>query len=164
MKKFLLSLIAVAGLAYYVSAEPSTIGRIDDASRNATYLTVYNEDVVDHEAGDVLIYKSGGTYPGLSVSTTTSANDSKVAGVVPSGTTLAASSWGLMQVSGYHSGVTIGVSVSTGDALVTSTTGEAAGKFAIADGTTTATAQTAVFGVALETTSGSTCKAIIKVR
>lgn len=131
-----------------------------DAQRNAVYEWVYNSDNVAHEVGDVVVYKDG-TYDGVEVSTTTTAANPLVAGVVV-GNTIAATSWGNIQVAGYCPTVTIGVANAAGDPLVTSTTGEAAGVLDIATATTTVSAQSAVFAVAFEaTTTSTTVKAIL---
>ncbi len=164
MKKFLLGLIAVAGLASLAFAETPSIGLNTDAGRNSTYLSVYNSDNVDHEAGSVLVYKDG-TYDGVEVSSTTSAANPLVAGAVPYGETLLATSWGRVQVTGYHPAVLIAVANSAGDSLVTSTTGEKATTLTLAIATTTVSAQQAVFGTAFEATTSSTnVKCIIKCR
>jgi hypothetical protein len=158
-------LFAIAPRVYATNSNP--IMAADEARRNANYVTVYNEDTVAHEAGDVCIYvlPASATYPGLSVSTTSTANVVRVAGVVPYGETLAASSWGRLQVYGYHRAVTIAVANSEGDALVTSTTGEAAGVYTLATSTTTVGADKSVFGVALEaTTSSTTVKALLRIQ
>lgn len=138
-----------------------------DYRRNAEYIRVYNEDAVAHEAGDVLIYvvPASATYDGLSVSTTSTAAVPRVAGVVPVGETLRASSWGRLQVYGYHPAITIAVANSAGDALVTSTTAEAAGVYTLATSTSTVGADFGVFGVALEaTTSSTTVAGLIKIK
>lgn len=123
-----------------------------DEERNQCLLRVLNADAVAHEAGDVLVWKDG-TYDGLEVSTTTSANIRLIAGFVPYGYTLPASDWGWLQTCGYHPAITIAVANSAGDCLGTSTTAEAT------DVTTTAGACGAV---ALEaTTSSTTVKGLI---
>lgn len=164
-----LSLFAFVGLATVKSVSATHTNpslSTTEAKRNANYVYVYNEDAADHEAGDVCIYvlPASATYPGLSVSTTTTANVARVAGVVPYGETLKASKWGRLQTYGYHPAVTIAVANSAGDGLITSTTAEAAGVLSIATSTTTVTADHAVFGIALEaTTSSTTVKTLLRV-
>lgn len=152
MKKFLFMLLAVAGLSGLASAE-QTPGRVDDPLRNRDVIAVYNADDVSHSAGSVLVWKDG-TTDGLEVSSTTTANNSLVAGVVPYGVTIAAQSYGLLQTSGYHQAIKIGVANSAGDSLVTSTTGEKATPYTIL--MATATAARGVFATALEATTSST--------
>lgn len=135
-----------------------------DEERNAVYLDVYNSDDVAHEEGDVVVFNDG-SYDGIQVSTTTTANNSLVAGVVAPGVTCAASSWGCkIQIAGYHPAITIAAGVTAGDGLVTSSTGEAAQSYTIAQATGALTNQATsygVFGVALETTGGSTVKGFL---
>ena len=126
-----------------------------DAGRAVELLWVHNDDAVAHEAGDVVVWHDG-SYDGIGVSTSVTANSSLVAGVVPYGYTLPASDWGFIQTHGYHPAITIAVANSAGDSLVTSTTAEAAGVATIAAATTTVTAQVAVFATALEATTSST--------
>lgn len=164
-----LSLAAVGSLFIntqrVVAYQLTSSGAITDASRNRVLIRVLNSDAVAHEVGDVLVWKDS-TYDGVNVATTTTANNGLVAGVVALDT-LAASSEGWLQVSGYHSGVTIAVANAAGDSLVTSTTAEGATKYTIAMATGAAANQaaiaTGVFGVALEaTTSSTTVKALIR--
>lgn len=125
------------------------------ALKNANFASVFNQDAVAHAAGSVVIYSSAtvATYPGLSVSTTTTANNPRIAGVVVG--TLPASGWGIIQTYGMAS-VKIAVANSVGDPLATSTTAEQAGVETIAVSTTTVGADRAVLGIALETTTSST--------
>jgi hypothetical protein len=137
-----------------------------DALRHRVLLWVYNADNVAHEDGDVVVWTDGSVADGLEITTTTTANNGLVAGVVAPDT-IAATAYGFIQLSGYHDGVTIGVANSAGDSLVTSTTGESAGLYTIAMATGAAANQaaidTGVFGVAFEaTTTSTTVKAIIK--
>ena len=128
-----------------------------DSTRHRQLLWAYNADSVAHENGDVVVWYDG-TNDGLEFSTTTTANNGLVAGVVAP-KTVAATSWGFIQTHGYHSAITIGVANSAGDALVTSTTGEAAGVYSVAQATGTASNQSNTFGVlgvALEATTSST--------
>lgn len=152
MKKLLLA-IAVLGISAGVYAKNAgEAGAATNPARNAQYLWVLNADAVAHEVGDIVVWKDG-TYDGVEVSTTTSADSKLVAGIVAQAT-LPASDWGFIQVSGYHSAITIGVANSAGDCLGTSTTAEAAGV------TTTAGA---CIATALEaTTSSTTVKGMIK--
>lgn len=157
----LLSLVCFAGFKAKVvhATESNPVMAQTDYRRNANYIRVYNEDDVAHEAGDVLIYvlPASATYDGLSVSTTTSASVGRVAGVVPVGETLKASSWGRLQTYGYHPAVTIAVANSEGAELITSSTGEAAGVYS------SGAEHGIVFATALEaTTSSTTVKALIK--
>ncbi len=149
--------------AYAVPSGP--IGDIDNADRNATWAFVYNNDTVAHEAGDVLVWADG-SHDGLDVSSTTTANNGLVAGAVPSGQTLAASSWGWLQTSGYHPAITIGVANAAGDWLVTSSTPEAAGVYSVAQATGTSTNESNIngaFAVALAaSTSSDTVKGFLK--
>lgn len=124
---------------------------------NADCIWAYNSDNVAHEKGDVVVYFDG-TNDGIEFSTTTTANNGLVMGVVANDT-IAATSYGWIQKRGYHSGITIGVANSAGDSLVTSTTGEAAGVYSVAQATGTATGESqsfGVFAVALEATTSST--------
>lgn len=123
----------------------------------AEYATVLNGDNVAHEIGDVVVFATDTTY-GIKVTTTTTANNGLVAGVIAQHD-CAANSLCVVQTRGYHSGVTIGVANSAGDSLVTSTTGEATSVYTIAQATGTAANQaviSGVFAVALETTTSST--------
>jgi len=128
-----------------------------DSGRNHRHIEVLNADNVAHEVGDVLVWKDG-TYDGIEVSSTTTANNGLVAGVVCE-REMPANGVGFIQVQGYHSAITIGVANSAGDSLVTSTTGEAAGVYSVAQATGTASGQSqvnGVFAVALEATTSST--------
>jgi hypothetical protein len=140
------------------------IGSATDPAINAEYINVRNADNVTHEVGTVVVFKANATYPGVDITTTTTANNSRVAGVIAN-YDCAASASCLVQVSGYHSAVFVGVATSTGDALVTSTTGEYASVYTLAQATGTASGEATsrgVFGIALETTTSSTTvKALI---
>lgn len=161
LKVFLATLLAVGMLTcgvFYQKVEAYQFTGISDntdANRHRQLLWVYNSDDVAHENGDVVVWKDGSVADGLEISTTTSAQNSLVAGVVAPAT-IAASSWGFIQTHGYHSAITIGVANSAGDCLTTSTTGEAAELLTLAIATTTVTSQTSVFAVALEATTSST--------
>jgi hypothetical protein len=161
------AMIGGRGLYAYITNQATTA---TSPAANALFVPVHNEDNVAHEVGDVVVW-SDNTHDGVDVTTTTSANAPLVAGVVAI-KDIPASGYGLVQVAGYHSAVTISVANSAGDALVTSTTGESAGVFTVT-GTTTTTGTAAtstellnyrgVFGVALEAgTSSTTIKAIIR--
>ncbi len=169
----ILKLASFVGLAAFIgllmprpSLEASLanpVGSQTDPAINAEYIMVINNDAVAHEVGDILVYVDS-TYDGINVSSTTSAANSLVAGVVAIAD-LPASGAGLLQVSGYHSGVTVNVAVTAGDSLVTTTTGEAAAPLTIATATTTVTAQEAVFGTVFATAvTSTTCKAIIRLQ
>jgi hypothetical protein len=125
---------------------------------------------VAHSSGTVLIYVlpasvSASGVAGLSVSTTSSVGVVRVAGVVPSSETLNALSWGRLQVFGYHPSIQIGVTTSTGDALVTSSTAGVAGVETIANSTTTVGADFGVFATTLQTaTSSTTVQGFIRVK
>jgi hypothetical protein len=174
MLKKLVLFVVFLGLAGVVHArQGSGNATLTAGERNQTFVTVYNEDAVDHAAGSILVYKDG-SYDGVSVSSTTTANNPLVAGVVPVGYTLPASGWGFVQISGYHSAIKIGVANSAGDLLGTSTTADKAGVYSVVGTTTTtgtaakSTDLTASFGVAavaLEaTTSSTTVKGFIKLQ
>ena len=140
-------------------------GGLTDATRNRQLLFVYNSDNVTHEVGDVVVWYDGSTADGLEISTTATANNGLVAGVVAQAD-IAATTWGFIQVKGYHSAVTIGVANTAGDSLITSTTGEAAGVYSVAQSTGVESNQArtdGTFAVAFETTTTSTTvKAILK--
>lgn len=153
--------LAIAGRVYAAYMNPI----MDATSPQATaeYITVINGDTVTHEIGDVVVFATDTTY-GIKITTTTTANNGLVAGVIAQ-KDCASGDLCVVQVRGYHAGVTIGVANSAGDALVTSTTGEAAGVYSVAQATGTSTNQSNTFGVfaiALEaTTSSTTVKAFI---
>lgn len=133
--------------------------------RNVVKEWVYNSDANDHAAGAVVIYTSGGgTYPGVSVTTTTSANSGLVAGVVVD-RTLPGNGWGFIQVTGYCATVNVDFDVTAGDTLVTSTTSAKAQPITVAQSTGTASGQTQAMGkmgISLETsTAHSTVKAVL---
>lgn len=149
-----------------VAYQLSGIGDAGSATRNRVLITVFNDDAVAHEVGDVVVWFDGSTHgDGVEVTTTTTANNGLVAGVVAL-YDIAANSFGYIQTSGFHSAVTIGVHVDAGAALVTSTTAEAVGVYTIAQATGAAANQAAingVFAVAFETTGASTTvKALIR--
>mgnify|MGYP001576053910 CR=1 FL=1 len=144
----------------------NSVGRDIDSERNREVIWVYNSDNVAHEVGDVVVWFDGSTQDdGIEISTTTTANNGLVAGVVAL-YDIPATSWGFIQTRGYHSGVTIGVSNSAGDSLVTSGTGEASGVYSLAQSTGSLANQAQIYGVfavALEATSSSTTvKAILR--
>ena len=117
-----------------------------DAGRNTIKLWVYNADNVAHENGDVVVWYDGTLADGLEVSTTTTANNSLVAGVVYPDT-ISATAWGFIMVRGYHSAITTTGTVAAGDLLTTSTTGESARAYTVADATGTVAGQGDDFGV-----------------
>lgn len=148
---FSLLFIGMVGAAPLMAGQSGSAGTATDPSRNAEYLWVLNADAVAHEIGDVVVFYDG-TYDGIEVATTTSANSKLVAGIVAL-QDMPANGYGFVQVYGYHSGATIGVANSAGDCLGTSTTAEALGI------TTTVGACVAT---ALEaTTSSTTVKVLI---
>ena len=154
-----------------VAYQLSGIGDAGGSERNRVLITVFNDDAVAHEVGDVVVWSDGSTHDdGIEITTTTTAHNNLVAGVVAL-YDIPGNSFGYIQTSGYHAAVTIGVANSAGDALVTSTTAEAVGVFAVTGTTTTTgTAVTiaevvrvfSVVGIALEaTTSSSTVKVLL---
>lgn len=134
-----------------------------DEERNRIVIQVYNADTVAHEDGDVAVWNDGSIQDGVEVTTTTTANNGLVAGVFLGD--CPAATWCTLLTHGYHDSVTIAVANSARDALVTSTTGEAAGVYSVAQATGTASGEATSFGVfatALEaTTSSTTVKAFI---
>jgi len=155
----LLAALFVAGVVHarYMGNEGSYN---TDTGRNASFIKVYNADTVAHENGDVVVWYDGTIADGLEISSTTTANNSLVAGVVadPSGS-IPAASWGIIQTVGYNSAITVSVATTAGDVLISTTTGEAAGVYTVVKATGTATGESASFGVfavALESTTSST--------
>lgn len=169
MKKKLMALSALFGIALFCGSvalayQGGGASQQTDAARNQVLLRVYNADAVEHTEGTVVVWYDGTTADGLEVSTTVTANNGLVAGVVPDNYTLPASGWGFIQTSGYHPAIKIQETATAGYTLVTSTTGEKAGIYTVAQSTGTAATESRVngsFGVALETTSGSTVKGFI---
>lgn len=154
----LASLVSLYALNNPVAFQTDPVG-------NAEYIYVYNSDNVTHEVGDVVVYFDG-TYDGVEISTTTTANNALVAGVVAI-KDIPATSWGLVQVYGYHGTITTDGSVAAGDTLVTSTTGEACMTYSVAQATGTLTGQSnsyGILGVALTTDSGTVGTAFIKCK
>jgi hypothetical protein len=158
MKKVIAFAVAVfaAGSVFAGSLDITNPGQTTDTAKYNKLLRVYNADTVAHENGDVVVWQYDAVY-GLEITTTTSANNPLVAGVVYPDT-IAAGGWGTIMVYGYHPAVTIGVANASGDVLVTSTTGEATGVFNVAT-----TTMAYPVGIALEaTTSSTTVKAFIR--
>lgn len=150
-KVFAVVLFAVGGSVWALQSGSGSMNT--EPNKDTKLVWVLNNDAVDHEAGDVLVWADS-TYDGVTVATTTSANSKLMAGVVPYGYTLPASGWGWMQVYGYHPAITVVVANSAGDCLGTSTT---------AEGTTVTTTVGACGAVALEaTTSSTTVKGFIR--
>jgi hypothetical protein len=148
MKKLLTALFALSVSAAAFADQkvgPAAPYKLDATSHNLL-VYVYNPDAVAHENGDVVVWYDGSLVDGLEVSTTTSASNKLVAGIVYPDT-IAAQSWGTVMVYGYHPAINIGVANSAGDCLGTSTTAEVTGI------TTTAGACVAT---ALEATTSST--------
>ncbi len=160
MLKKLSLFVAILGLAGVAEARMASGDKVlTSGGRNAEYLEVYNEDNVAHEVGDVVVYKDG-SYDGVSISTTASRNNALVAGVVAF-KDIPAASWGIIQIAGYNSTVTCDTSVSAGDSLITSATGEASTTYSVLDSTATAPNNAGVFGVALADDSSSVCKVLL---
>lgn len=161
-KKTVLLFTLLAGFVSmtYASGAVGTAGAAEDASRSAEYMYVYNADRVSHPVGSVMVFNAPATnYPGLEVSTTTTANNSLVAGVVALNA-IPATGWGFIQTYGYHPAVKIAQANTAGDILVTTTTAESSGLFTIAMATGTATQEGkqayGPFAITLETTTSST--------
>jgi hypothetical protein len=149
MFKKLVVFAAFLGIAAIARADSSSgVNTLTDGTRNLRLLVVHNTDAVDHAAGEVLVYKDD-SYDGVDVSSTTSADNKLVAGVVPSGYTLPASGWGFIQTQGYHPAIKISVSNAAGDMLTTSTT---SGQVKVNNSGTPAT----VVAKTLEATTSST--------
>jgi hypothetical protein len=155
----ILAFLGLAGLSVgKVWAQDSGDISLTSGDRNGNRIYVYNSDAVSHSTGTLVIYTNGGgTYPGISISTSITANDGLVAGVIVE-KTIAANGWGWIQTRGYAV-VNIGVANTAGDSLVTSTTAGKAGVYSVAQATGTAANQSNILGVfatALETTTSST--------
>jgi hypothetical protein len=129
-----------------VAYQFSPINNQTDAARHAQYLVVRNTDDVAHEVGDVVVWKDS-TNDGVDISTTTTAGDKLVAGVVALND-IPASSWGFIQTHGYHSGITVDVATAARDLLKASGTAEAS--------TVDNTLAGGTFAVCLEATTSST--------
>lgn len=155
MKRLLsLLFVGMVGAAPLMAGQSGEAGAATDPSRNAEYIWVLNADAVAHEIGDIVVFKDG-TYDGVEVATTTSADNKLAAGIVAR-QDMPASGWGFVQVYGYHSAATIGVANAAGDCLGTSTTAEAA---------TVTTTAGACIATALEaTTSSTTVKVLIHAK
>ena len=124
--KFLSSAFILSILAVTVKALNNPIGSLTDAQNDSDDKFVYNQDQVSHGVGSVMTYvTTSPTYTGLSVSTTTTANNSLVAGVVI-GNTCPASSWCYIRTFGYYPAVKVAVATSAGNLLTPSTTAESA--------------------------------------
>lgn len=156
--------VSLAGLS--VGAYQFGGGSVNtDEERNQIKIQVYNTDNVAHEVGDVLVWKDGSISDGVEVSSTTTANNSLVAGVVVDNT-IAATSWGWIQTSGYHGSITVTGTVTAGDLLTTSTTGEAGRTYTVVDSTGSIAGEGddfGVYGVALTSDSGGTVKGFIRL-
>lgn len=166
--KYVMALSALFGIALFcgntaLAYQGGGASQETDAARNQVLLRVYNADLVEHTEGTVVVWKDG-TYDGLEVSTTATANSGLVAGVVPDGYTLPAADWGFIQTRGYHPAIKVQESTTAGYTLVTSTTGEKAGIYTVAQSTGTAATEARVngqFGVALEASTSGTVKGFI---
>lgn len=157
MKKLLATLALLLGS---VMAHAQTAGSATDPSNRAEYIYVHNTDALVHEVGTILVWKDS-TYDGVDVSSTVSANNALVAGVVAI-RDIPASGWGFIQVYGYHATVATDGNVTAGDSLVTSTTGEQCTPYTIL--MATATAARGIFGTALATDTGNVGPVMINIR
>lgn len=165
---FILSALMLAAFTFFgtqakkelTAYQLSGIGEATDTGRNRILLWVYNSDDVAHENGDVVVYKDGSLVDGLEISTTTTANNALVAGVVAP-RTIAAATWGFIQTHGYHSAITCDTSVSAGDTLITSGTGEATTSLTVLISTSTSPEDDGAFATALADDSSSLCKGFI---
>ena len=121
--RFLLTLIALllSTSAYAVDVK----GVLQDslADKDAIYIRVYNWTSDTMHNGNVVIFGRGATADGRSVLFATQTGDGPVAGVVadPNGT-IAANSWGRLQVYGFNDAVSVegaaAIPVSVGVGLV----------------------------------------------
>ena len=155
----LVGMLGISGVDAYITNQATLA---TNPAANALFVPVRNADAVAHEVGDVVVW-SDNTNDGVDITTTSTAHAALVAGVVaikdiPGG------AFGLVQVAGYHAGVSIAVANVAGDALVTSTTAEETGVFATATSSATLSANIfSVFAIAFETTiTSTTVKAIIR--
>lgn len=161
-----LALVGMAGLLVVkpVSARLSAPVQFQtDPAINVDYIQVYNSDNVAHEVGDVVVYKVTAGLDGIGISTTTTANNSLVAGVIAQ-RDCAAATYCTVQVYGYNATITIAATVSAGDALVTSTTGEGATPYTFVMSTGSLAGQAtsyAVFGISLVGSTGTTTQGFI---
>jgi hypothetical protein len=154
---FVTAFLGLAGLSVTVAHAADNTLTSSDRNGDPSLLYVYNADAVAHSTGTLMVYQAGGTYPGLSVSTTVTANNGLVAGVVVQNQ-IAANGWGYIKTKGYAV-VNIAVANTAGDALVTSTTAGSAGVYSVAQATGTSANQSNIIGAfatALETTTSST--------
>lgn len=159
----------VAGLGSYMAIQAglsNPIGAQTDPAVNNVYMQVYNADNVTHEVGDVVVWYDGSLTDGIEITTTTTANNSLVAGVVDI-KDISATSYGLILVSGYTDDLATDTNVAAGDNLVTSTTGEVCTTYTLAMSTgalTNEAIKQGVFGVALTADSGAVGKAFIRLQ
>lgn len=175
LNKIIVAAVLAVGVVGFVKtvvmAEGNPILPQTDSARNREYVRVYNEDGVSHASGTVMIYvlpvpAGTATYPGQSVSTTSTGGVVRVAGVVPSSETLNATSWGRLQTFGYHSAILSSSTITAGDALVTSTNTGVAVSETIANSTTTVGADYGVFATALDsiTFSSTSIRGFIRIK
>lgn len=164
MRKYVFGLaLAFMALAYNVQNTKADYSAGEPGTATMSvhrHIPVYNSDTDAKEVGDVVVWKDGSTFgDGMEITTTTTANNGLVAGVICEHT-ISGNGWGFVQTHGYHSGITIGVANSAGDSLVTSGTAEAAGVYSVLQATGTQASGEArtfgVFAVALEATTSST--------
>lgn len=152
------------GVASLAAALDNPIGLATNSEINARYIQVRNSDNVTHEVGDVVVYVDG-TNDGIDITTTTTANNALVAGVVAV-KDIAAGAYGLVQVYGLNTSVATDGNVTAGQALVTSTTGEVCTSYTVAMATGTLTGEAispGVFGVALATDTGTVAPVILRI-
>ena len=155
--------LGLAGLSVtniHAAQIPGT-NTLTDGDRNGYLEYVYNNDAVSHSTGTLMAYFSGGgTYPGVTVSTLATANSPLAAGVVVE-KSIAASSWGWIKTHGYVE-IKMQETCTAGDTIITSTTGEKGGVYTTLLSTGQVTGlNTSRVGVALETSSDGTCKAVL---
>lgn len=155
--------LGLAGLSVTNYVHAGTNGLTDpDRNGDASLLWVLNSDAVAHTTGTVVIYHTAGTYPGLSVSTTITANSGLGAGVVVQNS-LPASGWGWIKTSGYVE-MKVQSGVTAGDTVVTSTTAEKGGVYTVANATGTAAGEAisnSKIGTVIETATDGTAKVIL---
>ena len=170
MKKvvFFSGALLIAGLATHFVTERAVyafqsnpIQQDSNASSNAEYLWVFNEDTETHEVGDVVVFVStpstNGTR-GLSISTTTTESDAAIAGVVVE-KDIPTLSWGKIQTRGYNAAVNVTGTCIVGGELITSSTAETA----VSSNTVASSIHVAgVFGVTLTADSDGACPSILR--
>lgn len=139
---------------------------LTDGTMNKQTIFVYNQDAVSHSTGSVMCYIVGpsATYPGLSVSTSATAGDGKVAGIVCD-RTIQASSWGFIQTRGYTPALKVTGTVAQGDTLMQSATAEKAGAYTVllatGNGTQTSNIQSGFARCLDNASSSATVRAVL---